>query len=359
MKYTLNKKADVIIHNILTKCQNIILSFCSPQTILLAGSYARGEGMVVTQQGELKFISDIDIYIFGNRFIKKSLKKASDQIQQQIKNIEVNIQYMDVNSQHDDLSAIDLKYQTKLLYGEPIHKNIKINETRALKTAIRFLMSKSKYLLLIDKNTTKKEIIDICSRTYAEIATVLCCKAGIYKITYLERCNTIKKIRFSMVNRDILDRISRFTRHKLGYKENFKEGKLKIYRQTIFDLFTIWSLILKIPKSEVANGTKIFQNNLKEAFFGPYIEEVFERIFGIATPPAKSLWINLAQIYDYIPFLFIQLRNKNQNVYIPPVASPYIWIYSRITNSLNKPYPEKNEALARLWDLNAHRRYHF
>lgn len=358
MNYTKIPEANRRLTTILKICEELILSNCRPIAILLAGSYARGEGLVIKHHNKLKFISDLDVYIIGEKSLKPKMAKIDNLLRKKIKDVEVNIQYMNAGYQHDDLSTLDLKYQTKLLYGQPVHESIHINEQRALKTSIRFLMAKSKYLLFIGKDTSKNDTILFCSRVYAEMATVLCSKAGIYKSTYLGRYSTIKKIRFPGINKNIIERIVRFTKYRIGHEATFNEGKLHIYHQTVKDLFAIWSFILKIPIKEVAGATSVFQKALEDAFFGPYVDEVFERIFRLTKPPVRQFWIKLAQIYDLIPFLFLQFKSKDKNVYILRV-SPYIWIYSRIISSINRPYPEKNNELAELWDFNAHRRYHF
>lgn len=360
MKYTKNQQANRILRRILATCEEVILSECDPIAILLAGSYARGEGMVIQKNDKIHFISDIDVYLLGKKSLKKQIRVINDKINKVVgEDIDINLQYMDIASQHDDISAIDLKYQTVLLYGYPVHKSIDVNTTRALRTSIRFLMSKSKYLLLLDNQMSKEEVVNVCSRAYAEMATVLCSKAGIYKTTYLERCNTINKIRFSSIPQSLIKRIVRFTKHKLGFVERFEEGKVRIYHQTISDLCIIWSSILKIPIMEVKNGGDIFKKRLAEEFFSPYMEEAFDKFLSVSHPPFRSLWIKLIQIYDLVPFLILLKKRKIKNVYIPGLISPYIWIYSQIIGSLSKLQFKRDTYLVRLWDLNARRRYHF
>ena len=360
MNYTKNPKANHILQKVILVCEDIILSYCHPIEILLAGSYARGEGMITTKNNKIHFISDLDIYIIGKKSIRHNLWAINNKINQSVKkeyDVDINLQYMDVNSQHDDLSAIDLKHQTILLYGYPVHKTIDVNIKRALRTSIRFLMSKSKYLLLLDKEMSKEEVINICSRAYAEMATVLCSKAGIYKTTYLERCNTIKKIRFPTIKKSLIERVVKFTKHKLGYTEKFDEGKIKIYHQTISDLCKVWAFLLKIPTEDVKSGSQIFKKRLADEFFSPYMEEAFDRIFGFSNPPFKSFWIKLIQIYDLFPFLL--KKGQIKNIYIHGLTSPYIWIYSQIIGSLSKLEFKRDTQLVKLWNLNAGRRYHF
>ena len=367
MIYTKNKEANNILKNVLEVCKEIILYYCKPTAILLAGSYARGEGMVVQKKNKIHFISDIDLYIIGPKYLKKKISSINTDINSNIptlfnNELDINLQYMDINNQHDDLSALDLKYQTKLLYGKPIHKSIHSNKNRALRTAIRFLMSKSKYLLTINKDTSKEDTILACSRSYAEIITVLSAKAGIYKPTYQDRCNIVKKVRFNKVNRKLIKRAIKFTQYKLGHSEKFVKNKDDILKQAIDDLFSIWSIILKIPIEEVIKADKTFRDSLTKEFFSPFIEESFDRKFGIQKPPFMKLWLFFAQVYDLIPFLVLLKRRKIENIYIKGVISPYIAIYQQIIKSLSKPLYSNysnNIKLLKLWDLNARRRYHF
>ena len=367
MIYTKNKEANNILKNILELCNKIILDNCKPTTILLAGSYARGEGLVVKRKKKIQFISDIDLYILGPKYLKKKIPHINADINNQVSTsfnnkLDVNIQYMDIDSQHDDLSALDLKYQTILLYGTPIHKEIHLNENRALRTSIRFLMAKSKYLLTINKNTSKEDTILACSRSYAEIITVLSAKAGIYKPTYQDRCNIVKKVRFNKVNRKLIKRAIKFTQYKLGHSEKFTQNKDDIFKQAIYDLFSIWTIILGISTEDVIKADKTFRDSLTKEFFSPFIEESFDRKFGIQKPPFMKLWLFFAQLYDLIPFLILSKRRKIENVYIIGVISPYIAIYQQIIKSLSKSLysnHSNNIELVKLWDLNARRRYHF
>lgn len=338
MIYTKNKRANKLIVSIINSCKQIIISKCQPDELLLGGSYSRGEGLVLNTKNFV-FVSDLDIYIIGKREIANTIKQINITISNKIfklynSKIDINLQYVNINKQHDDMSTLDLKYQSKLIYGQPLHKSIKINEERALKTAIRFLMAKSKYLLYIKKGTPKKEVITICSKVYAEMSVVLCSKQGVYRPTYFERCLILKNI--NNLDKKMVDRIIKFTKYKIGFNENFHQNKTDIYNQTLEDLFLVWSLILNIPLNTVKETGNIFKQKLTEAFFEAFIEEFFDKHFGIKNPPYKKVWLYLIQIYDCIPLLVLFKRYKIQNVYIDEVTSPYIQIYQRIMSSLSK-----------------------
>ena len=288
----------------------------------------------------------------GDSKLKKLIRKINNHINDLLPfNLDVNLQYMSL-SQHDDISALDLKYQTKLIYGRPIHQNIIINEHRALKTSLRYLMAKSKYLLKINKETPYYDILYYCSKTYAEIVTVLCCSLGVYKSKYLQRCLILQK--FKIINKDIVNRAVKFTKFKIGYGISLTQNKHKIYKQTISDLNKTLSFILKVPLKDVRIASPLFKRKLEYAFFNPFLEEAFDKTLRL---PFKWIFIKFIEIYDCIPFLLLLKQQKIKNIYIPWFISPYISLYQQIISNLN--HHKYSPELVYLWDLNARRRYHF
>lgn len=344
-------------------CIQVVLLNCKPEAILLAGSFARGRGLVVGNGPKFKFISDLDIYVVGNNSVKRSLRRTQkilSCILEEVYGLQIGLQFIDLRKQHDDFSALDIKYQTKTLYGSSIRSRIKINEKRALNTSIRFLMAKSRHLLYITPSTSRSETILVCSRTYAEITTILSSYyLKQYKPTYLERCRLVNKAAFPGLDKKFINRVVKFTKIKLGFKQDITGSKKDIFIQTIQDLNKTFSFILNIPVDSILKVDELFKERLTQAFFEPYLEEIFERFFKIRTVPFEKALLYLVQAYDLIPTLRLFRKNKIKNVYIGEVISPYIWIYRSMLKEFNSKKEKMNTQLDILWNIHANRREHF
>jgi len=130
-KYTFN--GDPVIekkvNEVIERLTDEIVIHLRPKSIILIGSFGRGEAMVNLNGRELKFISDCDIIVISNKYIsRKTMEKVSFEIAQKtgletgISGIELSIYFMlsriFPKIWEPSIDNYEMKYGSRVVYGE-------------------------------------------------------------------------------------------------------------------------------------------------------------------------------------------------------------------------------------------------
>lgn len=208
---------DKIDRDMKTIC-NEILETAEPISIVLIGSFGRGEGSVIHEGGSISALRDYDILLVLR---KKLPPVVLHRIEKKINN---RLGYgMVVNQELDlpifglsliqltpdelfhlnDIKILELKLASRILYGKDFRKKLKVSaEGLPLSSSARFLFNsilgliavfKTKYLEKPPVGLEKVNLAYECGKMYIEMGTILTLLGRMYRPTYSERCEIIRK----------------------------------------------------------------------------------------------------------------------------------------------------------------------
>lgn len=262
-KYTILKDArvDEYIDGYLEEVvETLRESVSGIRSIILAGSFGKGEGSVFVDSLEVKPLRDFDLVII---FRKKAppmnlIKNIQVQLQHRFCSMKVRDEYHLMNNlipeikvttlekinSLPDISTYDLK-KCKVLYGEDIRPKIKWKlRDLPLRTNARALFQKAialigafhiKYLNGQMPPHLKDSFLRETSRAYIEICVGLCLLAKQYNWSCIQRLETLRQIyrnEFSDLYEripDLVDKIETSTRYKLDPANNRINANLLDY----------------------------------------------------------------------------------------------------------------------------------
>jgi len=132
-KYTIleNPLIDDEIDKILNSLANQIVGVFHPESIILSGSFGRGEGSVLYQNDNAKIISDFEIGVISKKYYKRLLcREVSQRISRKL-NIDLTLNFylpsrftknkatnFSGRNRHLTIDQYELRYGSKLLYGK-------------------------------------------------------------------------------------------------------------------------------------------------------------------------------------------------------------------------------------------------
>lgn len=222
MKYTshpenwINDKIHSDVHIICGE----ILKVIEPKSItsiILAGSFGRGEGSVLVKNGNVFPLKDYDIMLITDRCVMpEEIKKISDRSYDilgydnpksptcgGVSEFVISILPMKPDSLKylRDIKAFDIKMGSKVLYGKDIRHDIGLtSEDIPISSGARLLFQKViglialfpyKHMEKLPSGDEKLYLNYECGKTYIEIGTALTIISGMYTPTYSKRCNII------------------------------------------------------------------------------------------------------------------------------------------------------------------------
>lgn len=252
MSYTIypDKRINDKIHSdIQIICEEIlkIIEPISIISIILTGSFGRGEGSVLIQKDKIFPLKDYDIILITNKRITPlEIKKIADNAYERlgynnpksptcagISDFVISILPMTLDNliYLRDVKAFDIKTGSKILYGKDIRNDIKLTLIDLpLSSGARFLLQKiiglialfpSKHMDRPPSGLEKLYLNYECGKTYIEMGTALALISRMYIPTYSGRSEIISKdfkshfLELSEETPLLDDKIKLFTRLKL------------------------------------------------------------------------------------------------------------------------------------------------
>lgn len=231
MKTEVESALDIVMKTILAEIR--------PVSVFLTGSFGRGEGSILFEEGRKKLLRDMDILVVVRRRVNSSTILSINKMVN--KKIEfsnspqgnaypqfVNVSQIPLGELlfWNDLKAYDLKHASKLLWGEDIRDRIAVRNADeiTLFSAMRPLLNKYIGLCLysplkcdsnIENTAAALERIMEYGKTYVEIGTSACIIDRKYAPSYKLRMNIIDhEIRWLPAT--LKERILTFTKLKLN-----------------------------------------------------------------------------------------------------------------------------------------------
>lgn len=220
MKYTPHTEKwinDKIHHDMQIVCEEI-LKVVKPISILLIGGFGRGEGSILVRNKTISPLRDYDILLVLNRKISFSeIQKMTENAHKRLgydSPINRDFMFSDFaisilplnrsDLQHlSDIKTYEIKTGSEILFGEDVREEIKLSPSDIpLSSGARFLFLKiiglvalfsPKYLQSPPTGREKMNLIYDCGKAYMDMGTALSLISGIYKPTYSERDEIIKK----------------------------------------------------------------------------------------------------------------------------------------------------------------------
>lgn len=127
-QYTINSDLDKDIDPIINRITDWLVRYVHPRSIILSGSFGRGEATVVRENRELRFLSDCEINLISAKYVSRSkLRKLTLEIKEET-GLQVDIYgttlsiYLLVPAMHKmmkpTIQNYELKYGSRVLYGK-------------------------------------------------------------------------------------------------------------------------------------------------------------------------------------------------------------------------------------------------
>jgi len=301
MTYTTSKEVDKIVGKHLEVINKIILENCSPKTIILFGSYGKGEGTIFNN----KPFNDYDIYIVEDKkrndeFYEELGKKASKEIgfggeefietlnesydRNKFFHVDIRgLQYKKLNKLKKGQRTFEIKYASKILYGEDVRSKINVEESDiSLSEAWRHAFNKSCLLLLsmnkerLNNNFKNDERLIIAYysiKTFLACCDILLILRNRFKPTYQERNKLFKEL-YSSEFPELVKKIDFATKLKLNFQISKIKDVVKFWKEARDTLYFAVYLLAKTLGIEEKDKIKLMQGIYKKlpfAYFDPYL----------------------------------------------------------------------------------------
>jgi len=222
-----------------------ILKIIKPISIILFGGFGRGEGSVQILGDEITVSKDYDTLVVVKKKLPPSViyeisanihrrldrTNPLDSITMEMGSGVSLVQYTIADFLYfRDVKTYEIKVASKLIWGEDIREKIPVKvEDLSPWNGVRFLLRKppglcasfpAVYLKELPTGAEKKTLIHECHRVYLDGGVLLTILAGIYRPTYSERSEVIKKsLKKSLP--DLIERIPDLA-EKIEYLTDFK-----------------------------------------------------------------------------------------------------------------------------------------
>jgi hypothetical protein len=329
-KYTFidNPAVDTYIDNYLSQVVRAIFEFMpnlQVRSILLAGSFGKGDGSVILNGNDIRPQRDFDICIIVSKNKippSNCVKSLQDKLRSRFCEItdksyqltsnqlpEISITTLENINSLPDIGSYDLK-KCKVLYGEDIRPKIKWNlDDIPLRTNGRALFQKSIALIgafnldYITSGVPKNietSFIRETSRAYIEICVGLCLLAKSYNSSCIIRLAKLREIYredfkelFQKIP-DLVDKIEASTFYKLDPTNNrITVDPLEYWFNTREDLGIViqyyYSKYLGMPFLEWSEFSAVLEQRLTKAYYLPVVSSFFEnKSLKITGLPLKS-----------------------------------------------------------------------
>jgi hypothetical protein len=333
-----NKQIEAHMNDISTE---VLRTFRGNVTaIILAGGFGRGEGSIaISSNGVVTPLKDYDLYVVSD--VKITQKAHFDMIQRiHAKigadtswyfsvapgsfNVDIQvIQNRKLSRLSPDISTIDLKYGSKIIYGEDIRNQIPFALTEIVASSGAIVLFNKVIGLLEQLNPSflvkgvpdrnRISMIYECGKTYVEICTALNILSHKYVASYNQRADQFSKFfadftELKMAFPDLPEKVSYFTNLKLTSKiSDFKGDPIGLWFETRRYLVEIISYYARVTfgvkeNSDLIEFTEEMYNRMGLFFFNEYLHFNLRRFkfYRRTFLPTVSF---IAQIYDNLVYM--------------------------------------------------------
>ncbi len=344
----INKKLEIIVDVLKDSAPNI----CS---IILAGGYGKGEGIIKKVKKEIKLVSDFDIFVItdsrlSNRLMKQIYQKIRKKISNYDEEIDIDVRYFEKNRLKKVapiLRFYDLKYASKLIYGEDVRELIPSLEKQNLPKyeGVRLLLNRigffAEWFSLKEIKTAdrklKHKLVMESTKTYS-----ICCQAlNILIRNYqpklidcIRGMNTeLKKTypKFYNKNKELVNKIGYFTEIRLKYDKNGVsniKNPEKLWMDSIADLLTVIKFFLE--QFAGIEGWDEAYKKVSRIYLREHVDHLSYKKLGSKIPDFLFNFLSiLFQARANLGWFFKVLSN-NKNLYLKALVDyrdPVIKIY--------------------------------
>jgi len=366
-KYTIleDPRVDEYIDRYLERIVKVLLeNIPGIRSIILAGSFGKGEGSVLVDSQRVKPLRDFDLCIIFSKkvpprdFIKNIQKKLQDRFCSIKDNDyhlmgdlipEISATTLENINSLPDISTYDLK-KCKVIYGDDVRSKIKWDlKDLPLRTNARALFQKaialigafhSKYLNGDIPPHLRDSFLRETSRAYIEICVGLCLLANRYNSSCIQRLEVVREIyrkEFPELYErvpDLLNKIETSTKYKLDPSNNrMNVDLLNYWFKTRDDLGEVmkyyFSRYLNILFENWMQFATSLERNLTKEYYLPVIR-AFSKNKGL---PTNRFVLNLFNLLfnAKVNMEYSKLAIKNTHLSLPllcGVSSPSIKVFS-------------------------------
>lgn len=367
-KYTVleDPRVDEFIDEYLKKVVEALLEnmsgICS---IILAGSFGKGEGSVLIDPQSVKPLRDFDLFVIFKGKVPpvKFIQNLQNRLQEKFGSIRVHDKYYLSNdlvpeikattlekiNSFPDISTYDLK-NCKVIYGEDLRSKIKWSlKDLPLRTNARALFQKAIALIGVFHSEylngeiplhLRDSFLRETSRAYIEICVGLCLLANRYDSSSIRRLETLEEIyrkEFSDLYEkvpDLVEKVEASTRYKLDPSNNVMSVNLIDYWfETRDDLGEVvkyyYNKYLNLSFKNWVQFSTALEKNLTKKYYLPVID-AFLKNKNLPTNhfilDLSNLLFNVKESIDYSRQAF-----KDRHLSIPlfyGLSSPAIKVFS-------------------------------
>ena len=234
VKYVEDPELNKEVAEIVEELKKELISYFRPATIILTGSFGRGEASVIKEYGKLKFLSDCEIIIIPNWNIRrKKIEVFSKNFYEEtglkvdisgvILSFQLLLPFL-VRSIKPTINNYELKYGSKVIYGKNFLKKIPHfkSEDIPLWEGIRLLLNRMiEGLEYFSIENPSREMVYWTDKIVLACQDALLLSLGIYHYSYKER----NKI-FCQLPRDRLSDFEEKYQKLLEFAKNATKRKL-------------------------------------------------------------------------------------------------------------------------------------
>jgi predicted nucleotidyltransferase len=358
-------KVDECIDRYLGRVVEAILEGVSGvRSIILAGSYGKGEGSVLVDGQTIKPLRDFDLCVIfkGKVPSRDSIKKMQKRLQERFSSIKNDDYYLMGNTLPEigattleninslpDISTYDLK-KCQVIYGEDVRSKIKWDlKDLPLRTNARALFQKAIALIGVFRTNYLNEEIPPhlkdsffreTSRAYIEIGVGLCLLAKRYNSSSVRRLETLREIYrkefpdlYERVP-DLVNKIEASTKYKLDPTNNKLNVNLLDYwfetRDNLGEAIKYYySRYLHIPFENWQQFSISLERGLTKEYYLPVVKAFLTNRNLPTNHFFSNLFNLLFNIKENVEYSGLAIRNRRISMpLLYGIASPTIKVFS-------------------------------
>ncbi len=300
--YTVSKKADKLINVDIEKIKDIIIKRLNPVSIILFGSFGKGEGSFISEKGKIRPLNDYDLYAITKNKIKSRILEAVGLECAQAIGCG-GLEFAEHSSMpydykkffHVDVRAIEYDKLKKLkptqrtfelkhsmvVYGKDVRSLIPDVQISA-SDAIRLLFNKMHQLLLSKDNSKEIKAVHIY-KTFLDCCSALLIIENKFASGYQERERIFLGMNFPS---ELKDYVKLATKWKLRADfdkscKNLDErwDKARMWLGYSFIYITNKCLGTNSKEDEWQNVADVLYLQLPRVYFKPYLPKYFNFAF--------------------------------------------------------------------------------
>ncbi|MEM2145358.1 MAG: hypothetical protein QW279_08350 [Candidatus Jordarchaeaceae archaeon] len=356
LKYVEDLKVDEKVVEIIEDLKNEIVSRFHPKSIIISGSFGKGEATVVEENGRLKFLSDCEVIIIPYRWVFN--RKKLDEFEKEFfrrtglkieiwgftPTIYLIIPFMR-KRMRPSIANYDLKYGSKVIYGKNYLKKIPNfkPENIPIWEGIRLILNRmAEALEYFSPYNPTDEMIFWNDKIVLACQDALLLKIGKYTPSYKER-NRIFKESINEFEIPSIQTLASLAVDATNRKLKIQNSK-PYWRDYWFQVSKICDEVLRYVIETGYNvkfadwlefPEKYMNSSLKDYTTLPFDNTVLQNCFRFL----KKLFVNYKlpnfkmmikplvkwdhMIYSHIPLLYFGIRENYEvnSIYLKKVAS--------------------------------------